>query len=250
MKCTSIRFGIILACSLFVSLNTYGQSIGIYLSPSFSSHFLSAIDHDQPDRDSIAKMDRADFRWNAGFGVKLPIDKDWALQTGVELRNYGFLRVWEDLQYLDSIHPDIGRVEDLSNNGIKVADYHYRYTYLSIPLLFHRDISSRKYRHTYQFSIFLGPRFQFLFNEKLDIFLQGFSVEGEFDHELEYTPYNPAEFNVAFSMGGRAQIRLDSDWVLSAQPFLDTQILRSGEDGFVKFNLNQFGLDVGINYEF
>jgi len=250
MKCRSIRLGAILICSFFISLSSYGQSIGIYLSPSFSSHFLNAVDHDHPHRDSIAKMDRADFRWNAGFDVKLPIEKDWALQTGVEVRNYGFLRVWEDLQYLDSIHPEIGRVEDLSNNGVKVADYHYRYTYLSIPLLFHRDISSRKYRHTYQFSVFFGPRFQFLFNEQLDIFLQGFSVQGEFDHSLDYTSYKPSDFNVAFSLGGRAQIRLESVWVLSVQPFLDTQVLRSGEDELVKFNLNQAGLDVGINYEF
>lgn len=250
MKCTSgFRF-VLMIPFLCMLMHALAQSVGIYISPSFSSHFMSAMDHDLPDRDSIAEMDHADLRWNVGFSAKFPIGRDWSLQTGAELKQYGFLRTWEDLQYLDSIHPTVGRVEDLSNNGIKIADYHYRFTYLSVPLLFHRDVSPRSQRRTYQISLFFGPRLQFLMNEQLDINLQGFSVQGEYEHTLDITSYDPVPFNVAFSMGGRAQIRLESNFVFSVQPFLDTQILRSGEDEWVKFNLNQAGLDVGINYEF
>lgn len=199
--------------------------------------------------DSIRNMSRGDLRWNVGASTFLPIDRDWDMEIGIQWSHYGFTRVWNDLQYLDSIHPRIGRVEDLSDNGIKVATYDFRMNYLSVPVLFHYDFTGGRRNRQYGGSLFIGPEFHFLMKESQQIHLSGFSVKGEFEHELDATDYDLLGFNASLALGGRYIVRVEKSLFASFQPRFSLQLLNSGSDELLRFNLYQLGLNAGIYYE-
>jgi len=228
---------------------SFSQSIGIHLAPQLVGH-LATDSKIVGASDSIRKTDGAAFKWQFGLDMRFALDKEWSIQTGLSISNLGFKRTREGLQFLDSIHPAIGRVEDLSDNGIKIATYTYEYTYLVVPLFFHYDISPRYKRQLYQHSFYFGPSFQYLIADELDIFTSGFSVAGSFDHKVEDTGYNPSQANIGFALGTRSQIRIESNLFVSLQPKLSLQLLNSGKDDWLKYNLFQATMEIGLNYRF
>jgi len=234
----------------FTSNALQAQSIGVNIGPNYSMRILGQHELSATQLDSFRKLDGSSLNWNFGLDLRLSLNKEWSIVTGVNVVNKGFKRTREGLQFLDSIHIEVGRIEDLSDNGTKIATYTFRYTYLEIPVYFHYDISPKYKRQIYQHSFLFGPSFQYLLDESLDIFLSGFSVGGEFNHKVENTGYSPSNFNIGFALGTRSQIRVEQNLFVSFQPTLNFQVLNTGSDDLIKFNLFQAGLAVGINYGF
>jgi hypothetical protein len=225
------------------------QSIELYLEPCLSAYVPSVVEATLEESDSLSAMTTADVRWNYGFSTIFSMNQSWKFQTGLSLQNYGFERTRSGLEFHDTIHPQVGWIKDLSDNGTKVATYDYRFRTLSVPMLFHYDLSTSYKRAIYQYSLYFGTSFNYVLQEEIDIFLTGFSVNGESDHIVDGTGYAPSKINTNLEFGGRAQIRIDSDFYFSIQPGLRLNLIKSGSDESIKFNLMQLGVRFGINYK-
>ncbi|MBO6515677.1 MAG: outer membrane beta-barrel protein [Bacteroidia bacterium] len=240
---------LILALYLAMHVTAFGQTrVEAFIMPGFGYHHMSLNNGDQSVRDSLNDMDRVRQNWGGGVKFLFYLDKFSALQVGLHYKGLSFTRVKEDLQFHDTVHPEIGRIIDLSQTiAQKDAYFYHRYRYLSIPVVYQKTFTRQSFNNKMQFFFSSGLDFDFLINDKTSVALPGFSVKGE-DRFTINNDYSSSSFNIGLNLGARFEYRLDEHSNFSVQPAFSYPLLSTAKDELVQFRLFQFGMAVGVNY--
>jgi uncharacterized membrane protein len=241
----TLVFAVISAQSQSSLLLNYSLSI----EPTIGNRLISYKgNYPQSFKDSIKKADRSRDAISMAFMVSTKFKSKNRFYIGLQFQNFGFTRKKDNLRFLDTIHPEIGIMNDLSQTGGAYVDFNYRYNYLAIPLLFSKQISSKKKTSTIVHFIY-GGSLSALIKHDIRAVLHGFSTRG---NQKVYTFKNPAEnvdrINVNLQAGLRIETMLynKSTWVF-VQPeiFIPTLNANSSNE---RHRLWALGLQVGVYY--
>jgi hypothetical protein len=237
----------ILALAIFITASLMSEAqefIEVLASPNFSYRILSSDDSHLKD-----SLDGADqMRKSVGFGIgaSFNLNKSITLNTGFRYNDYGFTRIWEDLQFLDLVHPEIGRIEDLSQAAQKDAYFFHKFRYLEIPVRFNFQVSKKRKQQNFRIYLHAGLVNQIFLEENLKVFFKGFSVGGERTYKRISTGYNMKSFNVSAVAGGRFILRISPDYWLTAQPEINIPFSNHNTGDASAFRLVQLSGNFGI----
>jgi hypothetical protein len=240
-----MKFIVTLSILLVCSLNVKSQEfIELLASPNFSYRLLNSDNSHLND-----SLDNSDhIRKSVGFGIgaSFNLNSSLALVTGIRYNDYGFTRIWEDLQFHDKVHPEIGRIEDLSQAAQKDAYFFHKFRYLEIPIRINYQVSRKSNNQDYRIYFHAGLINQIFMNEELKVFFKGFSVGGERTYTGISTGYNLKSFNVSAVAGARFIIRISPDIWLTAQPEINVPFSEHNQGDLSTFRLTQLSGNFGI----
>lgn len=193
-------------------------------------------------------MDGLRHNWSAGIRV---VTKELGrsankFQIGIEYRGVSFSRVLSDLQFHDSIHPKVGRINDLSVTVEKNAYFSHKYRYLSFPVNYQFRLLERKNTSNFNFYLNLGVAPELLIADDIKLFLKGFTVGGENHYSLT-NDYDATQLNITAQLGGRMVYKMSEIQSFIIQPQLQFPIFTTAHDDKQSMRLYQLGLNVGVN---
>lgn len=151
---------------------------------------------------------------------------------------------------MDTIHPQIGIVNDLSQTGSNDVEYNYRYQYIGIPFLFSSKLRIRKMK-TSRLHFMFGGAVSGLINHDIKVKLIGFSAFGKKEFRLDGDEDEPIRFNASLQFGFRLENPLfDENTFIFVQPDLFLPLIASNRSD-MRAQLYGLGLQVGcmINLE-
>jgi hypothetical protein len=232
---------------VIASLGASAQEfLELTVSPNFSSRILSS-DNSQL-KDSLDNADKVRKSIGFGIGASFNLNESMALTTGLRYNDYGFTRVWEDLQFHDVVHPDIGRIEDLSQAAQKDAFFFHKFRYLEIPIRINFQLSKKRNNQQYRIYAHAGLVNQIFLEEEFKAFFKGFSVGGERTYTGISTGYTMKSFNLTSVFGARFIYRISPDFWVTAQPELSIPFAEHNEGDESTFRLTQFSGNFGIAF--
>jgi hypothetical protein len=150
--------------------------------------------------DSLRDLSKTHVSLQAGLRANFELKKNWGCQIGIGYARYNsrFERV--GLRFHDSIHPALGRIEDLSEAATKTVVYRYNFDYIDIPINFTYKLTVRKGAGFYSPYIIVGFNNEILLNHKLRIDTKGFTIKGENIHKIENTGWTAAQYNLLINL--------------------------------------------------
>jgi hypothetical protein len=243
--------GLVLFSVIVLTVGTsFGQNrVEAYITPAIGFRFLEqgSLGTDELT-DSLQIADNVRQNWSAGAKLHIGLNKYSALQLGVNFKGVSFTRVRKDYQFHDTVHPEIGRVIDLSQTVLtKDAYFYHKYRYISIPVIYQTAFTKTLVNNKMQFYFAGGLDFDFLLRDKTAVSLVGWSVGGD-DRFIISNDYESTKANVALNLGARFEYKIDEYATFCLQPALNYPLLLSAKDDFVQFRMYQFGLSVGVSY--
>lgn len=167
-------------------------------------------------------------------------------EVGLRYNNTGFTKNLTDLQFHDSIHPDIDRIQDLSVAASKDASLKYNVHYFEIPARINYRLSPNSKAYKYNVYLTGGVTFQYRFTDYVNIDLTGFTVDGQSNFKKEKSYLNFNNFNAGPNIGIRAQYRLAKNVWLSAKPEFFLPIGAAIKQD-IQYHLYQFSGNVGLS---
>jgi hypothetical protein len=228
----------------------YGQSaFEIGFTPGLGYRTISASTGTSSEFiDSVKQMDKVRQNWGISTSFIHGFNRDHKLQMGLFYRRVSFTRVIEDLQFQDTVHPSIGRIEDLSQNGQKNAYLYNRYHYLSIPIVLQTFIGPEYGRTKYSIHFISGLSADILIQDDIKIFLQGYSIKGKSVHIID-SDYDASAFNLNVILGGRVEIPIGEKLNFNLQPNFSFPLLATSSDSYLSMRLYQMNLKVGVSLD-
>lgn len=224
-------------------------SYSFFVEPTLGNRFITYKgNYPQAFKDSLQRADRGRDALSAGFTVSTKFKSNKRFYIGLQVQNLGFTRRKENLRFLDTIHPEIGIMNDLSQTGGAYVDFNYRYIYLAVPILFSNQISSKKKPNTLVHLIY-GGSVGVLLKHDVRAVLHGFSTRGNQKvYNLKNASENVDRINLNLHAGFRIENMLynKSTWVF-VQPelFLPTLNANSSNE---RHHLWALGIQFGIYY--
>lgn len=200
------------------------STVEIYGRPGL----MYAISHSADEGnnlDSIRSLNDRKLTLSAGFLVNLSLKTNLILQTGIAYDRYVVSRYRENLQFLDVVHPQVGRIFDLSQGASKNVRYDQRFEMLSLPINLHYVITPSKRRNTYTQSVFAGITPQVLMGDQMRVDMEGFGIRGESEYIFRDSLLMARPVNVTFHAGFRHQFVIDQQLWVSVQPGLAIPLL-------------------------
>lgn len=234
---------ILLTLGSFASGQAYLEG---YLSPGFSYRAISGAAPDSTEFDDQQRL-----MLSFGFNIGVDLSKDVRLITGFGLSQKGYTGVKRDMQFLDSLHPSIGRIEDLSETILsKDAFFRHTFRYLQVPLLIDYNIGSKYKRGSNRIGVIFGLSGEVLLNHQTDIFLKGFSVAGDNEHRLLPSDFQVRDYNVNVHFGSKIGIMLQENIWFQVQPMIQFPFLTSANFQNTDMRFFQANIQTGISYTF
>lgn len=177
--------------------------------------------------DSLRDLSKTHVTFQAGLRANFDIKKNWGCQIGIGYARYNsrFERV--GLRFHDSIHPALGRIEDLSEAATKTVIYRYNFDYIDIPINFTYKLIVRKWASYYTPYVILGFNNEILLNHNLRVDTKGFTINGENIHKIDDTEWTAAQYNILMNLGARFEIKLDKNTQMVLQPEFKLPVLKS-----------------------
>ncbi|MDI1234331.1 MAG: hypothetical protein PSX81_08620 [bacterium] len=249
MKSSCFVF-ILLICSLF---KTEAQKIkGSWywsVTPTIGNGFTTFQNPVSTQiKDSLKKQDR----WRSAIGASalfgIELSKTRKLMIGLQFSNYGFTRKREDYKFLDTLHPEIGVMYDLSQTGGNYINFNYRYQYLTIPVLYSTQISGKAMKSS---TIYwnIGGSISGLVHHDIRAVLNGFSAQGQKVFKLKNNGENPGLFNANFHTGFRLENLIDGKRTyIFVQPSLNIPLLNANY-GKERHHLYALSFEVGFIFK-
>lgn len=198
-------------------------------------------------KDSIKKADGWRTSIGGGIGYNMITSKKTRLYFGLQYQNMGFTRTKKNLKFRDTIHPEIGRVNDLSQTGEIYVDFNYRYHYFALPFLYDAQFYANKEKST-TLHWLAGGSIAGLFKHDIRAVLRGFSAFGEKVFILKNEDEQAALINANIHLGLRLEnIVYKNTWIF-AQPMVYIPILNANY-GKERHHLYSLGVEVGIAFK-
>jgi hypothetical protein len=229
-------------------------SIEISSGPVFNSHFPKAermpswVDGSLPAySDSLRKSDGMRMGLNYGIHYLKTLNRNKAIRIGVQLSDYGFRRIRNNLGFGDSIHPEVGLVADFSQIGPRDVYYDVRYRMLEVPFSWVWNTNFQDLKKELQIHITAGFAPSYLWRHETIVRLRGFTTrDGIFDYRIDNTGYQARSFNLALTGGMRLDYAMDRRIHLLAAPNLRLPLLAAATRPYERHRPWQFGIETGI----
>ena len=234
----------------FTSLQAYAQLtdpiVSFSLEPTLGYRIMGFKSKALPPfKDSINKADKWRDAISGSFTLSYSTSRYSRIYFGLQFLNFGFTRERKNLKFKDTIHPEIGIVNDLSQTGSNDVEYNYRYQYLGFPVLFSSKLNIRKMKTSKLYFMF-GGSLCVLINHDIHTRLIGFSARGKKVFNLNGDEDKPTLFNANLQMGMRLENPiLDKNTFIFVQPNLYLPILAANRSD-MKAQLYAFSVQVGI----
>lgn len=198
-------------------------------------------------KDSINKADIWRQSLSASAMLSYSTSRYSRIFTGVQFLNFGFTRMRYNLKFMDTIHPDIGIVNDLSQTGSNDVAYIYRYQYLAFPFMFASKLKVKKLK-TSTLHFMMGGSLCVLLNHDIKTKLIGFSAKGEKQFKLKDKDNEAGLFNANIQFGLRLENPIiNKNTFIFVQPELYLPVLKANYSD-EKAQLYHFGLQIGMMY--
>lgn len=223
------------------------QTIEAGLGPLFNYHFIRSDRFE--DADSLKSMAAFRATFQGGVRVNLKAGRNWKFQTGIGYARNSSRFERSGLKFHDTIHSEIGRIEDLSQAATKTVIYKYNFDYIEIPLNFMYQIHIQKGSSFYTPFVLVGVQNQLLMKHMLHVDLKGFSAKGEQSFDIEKTGWNSAEYKMQLNLGARFEFKMDKSYSLSVQPEIKIPLMASAE-GNPNVHHGAMGIWLGLNRKF
>lgn len=199
-------------------------------------------------KDSLRKLDR----WRSAIGASaiyaLELQNKNKLMVGLQFQNFGFTRKRENYKFLDTLHPEIGQMFDMSQTGSNYINFNYRYQYLTIPVLYSTRISGRSMKSS-TIHWMIGGSVATLINHDIRAVLHGFSARGKKVFILNDGNDNPARFNINLQTGFRLENLISGkNTYIFVQPTLYLPILNANY-GIERHHLYALSCEVGFIFK-
>lgn len=199
-------------------------------------------------RDSINAADG--WRQSLGFNVMFSYStsKYSRIFFGLQFQDFGFVRTKNSLKFMDTIHPEIGIVNDLSQTGSNDVRFIYRYQYLVMPFMFSSKLRIKKLKSStlhFNFGASVGA----LLRHDIKAKLVGFSAYGKKVHNLKDEGNDAALFTACLQSGFRLENPVYGDDILIfVQPELILPILKANYSK-ERAQLYTIGLQLGFMFK-
>ncbi|MCB9251355.1 MAG: hypothetical protein H6605_02750 [Flavobacteriales bacterium] len=235
---------------ILVSLAIKGQAQK-YIQPfagiNFGSRMLQSDFSERKD-----SLDKADgIKVFPAFGVKFLFEKKSGKEFyfGFTYHEIGFLRERLDYQFQDTVHPDLGRLNDLSQAAQKNGFFTYKFKYLDIPIGLNYQVTGRENMHIYTGWFNIGLNAQILLKQQMNLFLEGFTIRGENRFKFDNTGYDASKFNLALQAGGRLDFAINKKTWATINALMNVHLLNSAENSYEKIRLWNLSAQLGLRYE-
>ncbi len=203
----------------------FAQKAELGLGPIFNFHFIQS--DVQSAEDSLKNLSAFRATLQAGARIQIKAGKNWMIQTGMGYQRNSSRFERTNLQFHDSIHPTIGRIDDLSQAATKSAIYRYNFDYLEIPLNFQYRINVSKGASVYTPYVVLGIQNQILLTHQLRVDLKGFTVQGENIFKVDESGWTAADYKALLNLGARFELNMSKDTWVVIQPEFKLPLLGS-----------------------
>ena len=198
-------------------------------------------------KDSINKADGWRQSLSASALLSYNTSRYSRIFFGVQFLNFGFTRMRYNLKFMDTIHPEIGIVNDLSQTGSNDVAYVYRYQYLTFPFLFASKLKVKKLKSS-TLHFMMGGSISALLNHDIKTKLIGFSAKGQKQFRLKDKDNQAGLFNANIQFGMRLENPIiNKNTFIFVQPDIYLPILKANYSD-EKAQLYHFGLQIGIMY--
>lgn len=225
--------------------------------PSFSFAVMPVIgnriitykqDYSAKYKDSIKKGDI----WRDAISASVMMGFRGGSRTrfhiGLQFHNFGFTRRKENIRFLDTIHPQIGIMQDLSQTGNNYVDFNFRYMYLSIPFLVSTQISGKSMKSSTLHFVF-GGSVSGLLKHDIRAQFHGFSARGKKIFKLDDSESEAGLLNGNAHVGLRLEnLVYGKSTFVFLQPTVFMPLL-SANYGPQRHHLYALGLEVGLMYK-
>ena len=218
-----------------------------YVGINFSNRILSSSNGQR--KDSLDAADKMRPSPSGGFQFLFEKNSGREFYFGFGYMENTFMRERLNYQFLDTVHPDLGVIFDLSQAAQKNGYFKYHFKYFEIPLGVNLQVTPRQHMNLFTgwFNIGLNP--QFLLKQNMIIQLQGFSMKGKNRFDFSNTGYEAAKFNVALQTGGRFDYSLDKKTWVTADALFKIQLIHTATSPNEKLRVFNFALNLGIKHE-
>lgn len=199
-------------------------------------------------KDSINKADV----WRTAVGASAMISFSTSRYSkiffGIQYNNLGFTRERFGLKFMDTIHPDIGIVNDLSQTSSNDVEYRYRYQYLTFPFLISSKMRIKKMKVS-ALHFMMGASISALVKHDIKTQLIGFSAYGEKTFILKDKANEASLFNANLQFGFRLENPLyNKSTYVFVQPNLYLPILKANRSD-ERAQLYAFSIQFGFMFK-
>lgn len=196
-------------------------------------------------KDSINSMDRMRDAIGAQIMISFSTSQTARVHFGLQFQNFGFTRRRENYRFLDTIHPEIGVMNDLSQTGGNYADFNFRYHYVAIPFLFSKEIKSKNVKES-KMQFLIGGSIGALINHDIKAQLRGFSTKEGKEFRLKDEGNQAGRFNANLQISFRLENPLyGKNTFIFVQPDLFVPVLKANYSN-MRAQLYALGLQVGV----
>jgi hypothetical protein len=224
------------------------QAYSLAVQPSYSNTFVQFKSNTYSTRfkDSILDNTQGRTGLNLALMWSFKMRSKTRFQTGLMFQNLGYSVLKDNLHFLDTIHPRIGIMSDLSQTGPSYVDFRYRFFQLALPIAFEKSIFNKK---ATQISWVYGGAVAIMFKHSIKAVLHGFSARG---NQKVFVFDNPEEgavrMDVQFQTGLKIATDIDAKGLkVFAQPNLILPVFNANTSA-VRHHLYQIGIQIGLQY--
>jgi len=235
---------ILLSC---FSINGFSQKyIKPFIGLNFSGRVLTSDNSRR--KDSLDNADKIKPFFSAGVQFLFEKTQGREFYLGLNYLDNGFGRERLNYKFLDSVY-DLGKIFDQSQAAQKNGYFTFHYKYLELPLGYNFQVTPRRNMNTYTGWFNIGVTPQLLLKQNLNIFLQGFSMQGKSHFNLANTGYKAAKINLVLQSGGRFDINVNNKFWVTTDVLLRMQLLHTAENASEKIRLWNVSANLGLKYE-
>lgn len=243
---TATLIGLILILSDGLQAQLKDPAISFSIEPTLSNRIMTYKRSVTTQfKDSINKMDR----WRDAIGGQIMVSFSTSRTSniffGLQFQNFGYTRRRENLRFLDTIHPQIGVMNDLSQTGGNYVDFNVRYQYIALPFLISKRIELKNMKES-KLQFLFGGSISTLINHDIFAQLRGFSTQNGKEFDLSDEEAEAGRFNANLQLGLRLENPLyGKNTFVFVQPNIYLPVLKANY-GFQRAQLYVFSLQLGI----
>ena len=241
----SVLLSLILFCAVIVKAQLNKTQFGFSITPGISNRILS-------QESNVAKpilLPESSDKAIVGFGGNLfaliPLSYSSNMQLGIQSFSGGFRRVYADVGFGDSIHPELPRIIDFFQGDPRFVVMEYRFHYLQIPILVDTELTQIRKAGKWNFFVQYGLIPGYAVTDKIIAKTRGFALDGQTRIKVS-NPYPINRFNLQAFVGARAEFNLDDRFKLQLQPGIHVPLVSSLR-GSTKAWVYQLALSVGLS---
>ena len=210
------------AFSLFLTQSIIGQTyIGAHFNAGLAGAFVKAtapynsLNQAQHD-DSLKEGSNTIFAPAFGIHLSKRLKRYDEIYIGLRYQVYGWGSKRFNLQFNDSIHRDIGKIQALQTPGD--VQYRYRFYNISIPIYYMKSLRFNEMPMGMSLALYGGGAINLLLSQKATAETIGFTAFGKQNFDLPTDIYDMLPVNLSLQGGLRMRQDLGDDIFFTAMP--------------------------------